>query len=179
MRRGRRATNQGYIPEEMPEPPDVRVSDAERERAVADLREHFAAGRLTDDELSERVSAAYAARTAGELATVRADLPALPATRAEAQAELAARRSELQRRLLQQTGGALGPFAICTVIWAASGADGFFWPIFVALAALIPLVRNGWRLYGPSPELDRVERELSRRERGGRRHHHGRHDRRR
>jgi hypothetical protein len=25
---------------------------------------------------------------------------------------------------------------------------------------LIPLLRNSWRLYGPAPELDRVEREL-------------------
>jgi hypothetical protein len=31
---------------------------------------------------------------------------------------------------------------------------------------LIPLVRNGWDLYGPSPELDRVERDLARRGRG-------------
>jgi hypothetical protein len=33
----------------------------------------------------------------------------------------------------------------------------------VALFALIPLIRNGWRLYGPSPRLDAVEAELSRR----------------
>jgi hypothetical protein len=49
---------------------------------------------------------------------------------------------------------------ICTAIWVASGASGFFWPIFVALATLIPLVKNGWRLYGPAPELDEIEREL-------------------
>ncbi len=34
---------------------------------------------------------------------------------------------------------------------------------------LIPLVRNGWRLYGPAPELDRVEQELAQREERGRR----------
>jgi hypothetical protein len=45
------------------------------------------------------------------------------------------------------------------------GASGQFWPIWVALVALIPLVRNGWRLYGPAPEFDRVERELDSRAR--------------
>jgi hypothetical protein len=40
-----------------------RVSDAEREQMVLSLREHLLAGRLTLDEFSERVEAAYSART--------------------------------------------------------------------------------------------------------------------
>jgi len=147
----------------MAEPSDLRASDQERDRAVAEIREHFAAGRLSEDELDERVAAAYAARTQRELGALRADLPALPATRAQERAALAQRRRQLQRRLLQETGGVLGAFLICTVIWLATGADGSFWPIWVGLAAAIGLVRNGWRLYGPAPELDRVERELERR----------------
>jgi hypothetical protein len=153
--------------------PDLRVSDEDRERAVRELREHFAAGRLSEEELSERVQAVYQARTDRELSALRADLPRLPVTREEQKAEIARRRSELQRRLLQQSGGALVPFAICTVIWVASGAHGMFWPIWIVLVAVIPLVRNGWRLYGPAPELDRVERELAHHERHG--HHGGRH----
>jgi hypothetical protein len=147
----------------MPEPSDLRASDHERERAAAEIREHFAAGRLSEDELDERLATAYAARTQGELGALRADLPALPATREQERAELAQRRRHLQRRLLQETGGTLGAFLICTVIWLATGADGSFWPIWVGLAAAITLVRNGWRLYGPAPELDRIERELERR----------------
>src|SRR5204863_6418162 len=54
-----------------------------------------------------------------------------------------------------------GAFLVCTAIWLTSGANGQFWPIWVALVAVIPLVRNGWRLYGPAPELDRVEEELT------------------
>jgi hypothetical protein len=157
--------------------PDLRVSDEDRERAVRELREHFAAGRLSEEELSERVQEVYAARTDRELTALRADLPRLPVTREEQKAELARRRSELQRRLLQQSGGALVPFGICTVIWVASGAHGMFWPIWIILIAVIPLVRNGWRLYGPSPELDRVERDLAHRDRHGRhgdRHRGGR-----
>ena len=144
----------------MPDVPDLRVSDAQRDRAAQEIREHFAAGRLTEDELSERIQAAYSARTEGELKALTVDLPKLPATRAEQKAEIAQRRRDLQRRLLQEAGGGSGAFLICTVIWAGSGASGFFWPIFVALATLIPLLRNGWRLYGPAPEFDQIEREL-------------------
>ena len=150
----------------MPEPGDVRVSDDERERVAREIREHYAAGRLDEDELNERVEAAYAARTQSELNALRADLPALPATRSEQRADVARRRRELERRLLQQSGGALVPFAICTAIWAFAGASGPFWPVWILLIALIPLVRNGWRLYGPAPELDRVEEDLARRRRG-------------
>ncbi|HSC01862.1 MAG TPA: DUF1707 domain-containing protein [Solirubrobacteraceae bacterium] len=149
----------------MADRPDLRASDEQRERAAQEIREHFAAGRLSDEELSDRVQAAYAARTEGELNAVLADLPKLPATRAQQKAEIALRRRELQRRLLQDAGGGSGAFLICTAIWVASGASGFFWPVFVALATLIPLLRNGWRLYGPAPELDVVERELEARRR--------------
>lgn len=144
----------------MADRPDLRISDEQRDRAAQEIREHFAAGRLTDDELSDRVQAVYAARTEGELKALLADLPKLPATRAQQKAEIAQRRRELQRRLLQEAGGGSGAFIICTAIWLASGASGFFWPIFVALGVLIPLLRNGWRLYGPAPEFDVIEREL-------------------
>ena len=113
----------------MPEPSDLRASDQERERAVAEIRDHFAAGRLTEDELDERVAAAYTARTQRELAVLRADLPALPATREQERAALAERRRKLQRRLLQETGGLIGAFLLCTAIWLATGAEGSFWPI--------------------------------------------------
>ncbi len=53
----------------------LRVGDAEREAAVAALGEHFAAGRLTPEELDERFSAAWAARTGGDLSVLFADLP--------------------------------------------------------------------------------------------------------
>jgi DNA-binding PadR family transcriptional regulator len=53
----------------------VRISDADRERATGRLRDHFAEGRLTPEELDERVTAALNARTAGDLRRVMADLP--------------------------------------------------------------------------------------------------------
>jgi hypothetical protein len=148
---------------------ELRVSDQDRERAIRELREHFAAGRLTEEELDERIQAAYAARTDDALQAVRTDLPRLPVTPAERRAELAERRSQLQRRVLHQSGAALVPFAICTGVWLAAGASGPFWPVWVLLFALIPLVRNGWSLYGPDPDLDAVERALARRRRQRRR----------
>ena len=56
--------------------PELRASDADRERVATRLREHLADGRLTLDELSERLDAAYKARTVGELDALMQDLPA-------------------------------------------------------------------------------------------------------
>jgi Domain of unknown function (DUF1707) len=51
------------------------VSDADRDRAAALLRVHFAAGRLTAEELDERLTATLRAKTFGDLRRVLADLP--------------------------------------------------------------------------------------------------------
>lgn len=53
----------------------IRVSDADRDRVTARLRDHFAQGRLTHEELDERISAALNAKTVGDLRHVMADLP--------------------------------------------------------------------------------------------------------
>jgi hypothetical protein len=60
----------------MGELPALRASDADRERTVVLLREHSAEGRLTLEEFTERMSAAYLARTSEELQTLARDLPA-------------------------------------------------------------------------------------------------------
>lgn len=52
-----------------------RTSDADRDRVAAQLREHFAAGRLTREELDERLTVALSARIHGDLRRVLADLP--------------------------------------------------------------------------------------------------------
>jgi hypothetical protein len=57
------------------EPPDLRVSDAERERVAERLRDAAGEGRLTVEELDERLELAYAARTGGDLVPLTADLP--------------------------------------------------------------------------------------------------------
>ena len=54
---------------------NVRVGDADREAVAAQLREHFADGRLTLEELNERLDQAFAAKTTADLNTVLRDLP--------------------------------------------------------------------------------------------------------
>ena len=59
---------------------DIRVSDAERDQAVAELGEHFQAGRLTQEEFDDRSGRALQARTGRDLTALFGDLPrpALP-----------------------------------------------------------------------------------------------------
>ena len=54
--------------------PDLRASDADRERAVLTLGRAAGDGRLDVDELEERLQLAYAARTHTELDTLLADV---------------------------------------------------------------------------------------------------------
>lgn len=63
------------VPAEMTADRRMRASDQDRENAVELLREAYAAGRLTREELDERSDAAYSARTWGELADLTFDLP--------------------------------------------------------------------------------------------------------
>jgi Domain of unknown function (DUF1707) len=53
----------------------VRASDDDRERAIRSLREHLAAGRLTLEEFTERISAALAATTTADLDAPLHELP--------------------------------------------------------------------------------------------------------
>jgi hypothetical protein len=69
--------------------PNLRVGNTEREAVAEELREHFAHGRLTLDELNQRLDATFAAKTQADLDAVTADLPharsyggPLPASRA-------------------------------------------------------------------------------------------------
>ena len=55
--------------------PDVRASDADRERAVELLLRHAGAGRLTVDELDDRIEQALRAVTVGQLEALLDDLP--------------------------------------------------------------------------------------------------------
>jgi hypothetical protein len=55
----------------------VLASDAERDRVAVILRDAAAEGRLTLEELSDRVAAAYSSRTSTELDALTRDLPRL------------------------------------------------------------------------------------------------------
>jgi hypothetical protein len=159
----------------MPDSSGLRVSDSEREQLAGELREHMLAGRLSSEEFEERVAKAYRARTRAQLDELKTDLPM---GMVSFEGELAKRKAKLRRRLIQEGGGAVGLSGVSVAIWLASGADGSFWPIWVILATLLPLIRNAWRLIGPDPDLESVEAHLESRrahrlEREQRRGHHG------
>jgi DUF1707 SHOCT-like domain len=72
---------------------EFRVSDADRDRALAELGEAFRVGRITDEEFDERSGQALASRTGRELTALLADLPParLPAARTTAAPDAAFR----------------------------------------------------------------------------------------
>jgi hypothetical protein len=53
----------------------MRISDSDRDRAAAQLRDYYAEGRLNSEELDDRVTAALNAKTAGDLRRLMSDLP--------------------------------------------------------------------------------------------------------
>ena len=82
--------------------PSVRIGTAEREAAASALSEHFAAGRLDQDELEERLDRTYAAKTAADLEPLFRDLPrpGLPVAAAEPDRSAGPRRSTGRSALL-------------------------------------------------------------------------------
>lgn len=72
---GTRPPPSGDIASTTPAPP-VRIGDAERDQAIAELGDHFAAGRLLREELDERVDQALHARFSTDLDPLFVDLPA-------------------------------------------------------------------------------------------------------
>ncbi|MCW3019134.1 MAG: hypothetical protein JWN10_1442 [Solirubrobacterales bacterium] len=151
----------------------LRVADADREQLVDELREHALAGRLTSEELEERIGGAYSASTRGDLDALRADLPV---SSGSVKLALVKRKGQLRRRLAQEAGGSLGLSALSVGIWLASGPSGSFWPGWVIGVTLLPVIRDAWRLFGPASDLDVVEARLqARHERHLSRGRHGRH----
>jgi hypothetical protein len=117
--------------------PNLRASDADRDRAASLLREHHAAGRLTAEEFSERLDQAFAAKTVGEIDGLLRDLPGIDLYRLP-DAELTRhprKPRQSSRRHHDAWRAAWGGWFTCTlvlfVIWALSGR-GYIWPLWVA-----------------------------------------------
>ena len=110
----------------------IRVSDADRDRVTARLRDHFAEGRLTHGELDERVSAALNARTFGDLRRVMTDLPgSVPGPAAEAQRPRRAGPPRAARR-----GPRLLPLALLALV-AALLISGGGWVLFAVVKVIL------------------------------------------
>jgi hypothetical protein len=122
--------------------PEMRASDADRDRVAGALREHCAQGRLTVDELNERLEATYTARTLGELELVTEDLPEEDLDYRPVAAHQRARPAQARRGgVISRTGlrAAWATYAtvnlICFTIWlivAATGGGLYPWFLWVA-----------------------------------------------
>jgi hypothetical protein len=144
--------------------PMLRASDAERERTATLLRDHAAAGRLTPEELGERLDVAYVARTVGELDALVHDLPAdaqQPVT-AGVRPARSAQREAAHSRLLHAIGVAVLVSAAATAILLVTGRDGSFWPKWIVLVSAIRIAFAAWAELGPAAGHVRDEARLGR-----------------
>jgi hypothetical protein len=111
----------------------MRASDADRDAALADLSEHFQAGRLTAEELDERTGQALTARTWGELTELLADLPATrPATRPWAGTSASTRPEPPSGRTAPPLT-ALAAIGIVAVLVIVAHAWGLIWLLIPVL----------------------------------------------
>lgn len=134
--------------------PSLRASDADREQVAARLRDNLAEGRLDLDEFNERLEAAYAAKTYGELDVLMVDLPRPPGTGpmtwSDAGTQLAERWDNYrQGRLRRRWSRYLSVNAVLWIVWGASVAGSHshdlegFWPLWVSVPWGAFLIRRG------------------------------------
>jgi hypothetical protein len=120
--------------------PSLRAADADRDAVADRLRTAHAEGRLTVEEFGERLDAAFAARTMGELAGLTADLPAEQARVARTGDEAdvspavvpAAHGAGLRAGWGAWATAVLVTSAIWLIVSVSDGDVRFFWPIWVA-----------------------------------------------
>jgi hypothetical protein len=114
---------------------ELLASDADRDLIAERLRSAAAEGRLTSEELEERLERAFSARRDTELEPLVADLPAP--------------RREPRPRDRSHERAYVATMLLLVAIWALTGA-GYFWPIWPMLGwGIGVLADTGGRLGGP------------------------------
>lgn len=130
-------------PPEEPAKLDIRIGHVEREAAVNRLQSAFSEGRLDVTEFDQRVAQVYAARTAGELVPLTADLPVTgtpgvtPLAAPPADSKPSSPHRETGGRVLVWAWGAwAAAVSVNLVVWLlvslGTGDPPYFWPIWVA-----------------------------------------------
>jgi hypothetical protein len=134
----------------------LRIGDADRESAARELGEHFALGRITADEHSERLEQIWAARTAADLSPAFRDLPRLRAAQQPSRPTTTSKPVRRDRRWEMPRVPFLFKLLLAVVlVWW-----GFHHPLFLLVAAIAwfvfvrRLVRRRWR-HGRSGPWDR------------------------
>ena len=120
----------------------IRASDADRNRVSDELRAHCTAGRITIEELDERIGKAMTARTLGDLTELTRDLPA---TRRSVSGELTG--TPTVEVAASQGGGGVRPFTMRIVVPAPPD-----YTRGVALNTIAPgLNSQGFAMFGQTP----------------------------
>lgn len=147
---------------------ELRASDRDREQVAQLLEEHYAAGRLTFDEVQQRIDSAYSSRTYGDLRALLRDLPATRPNQAphkpaaitfDAPLFVRVRVSNLSPTARKLLARYVAITALLIVIWAATGAS-FFWPIWpmIGMGVCFLRVANGHGSCAMRHEHSRAER---------------------
>lgn len=122
----------------------LRIGDAERDRAAAELAEHYAAGRITTAEHAERLDQVWAARTPADLAPVFADLPRPGSPPGPA-------RPGTSRTAPGRRRGMPGPLVAAIAVLVAITVVTHLPLILIAVAAWFLLTRSGTCRAGRRP----------------------------
>ncbi|HWG11899.1 MAG TPA: DUF1707 domain-containing protein [Streptosporangiaceae bacterium] len=129
----------------------IRASDHDRESTVEVLREAYTAGRLDLDEFDERTTAAYAAKTWGDLRGLTADLPAEPKLGADLQPSLPKPDSMAPAARPQSYRPPFVPLLPIALVWlviaAAAHTSAVIIPI--VMLCLVSVRLFGWRRRRP------------------------------
>jgi hypothetical protein len=112
--------------------PGIRASDAERDRVVGLLKQHFTDGRLSLDEFSERMDVAYSARTRGELVSTLRELPVL-APPVLASRPVPQRPHGRVRNSLPLPAFPMAMLAILLIMLVVFSRGILLWPMFAVL----------------------------------------------
>ena len=146
-----------------PLPADLlRVGDAERQQAVTALGEHYAAGRLDQDEYDTRIQTAYAAKTRVDLQGLFGDLPEPVPFRAAGHQQAGTRQvgwqagRDARDRPRRRTGAPVIPVIMAIAIFLGVSLLVHF-PVVPLLFLLIWIGagrRRGWG-GGPAPRMYR------------------------
>jgi Domain of unknown function (DUF1707) len=137
----------------------IRVSDADRERVADRLREHFAEGRLSSDELDERIAATLSAKTFAELRRVTADLPDPEPAPAQGRRPSPPRWAGRRGFAMRRRGPRLLPLVLLILI-AALVIPGAGWLLFafVKVVLLFWLVASVAAIFAAARFRRRVRR---------------------
>ena len=131
-------------------PEDLRAGYADREQVLDRLRRAHVEGRLDPDEFDERIHAALAARTYGELDALTSDLP--PATTTPPVAALAEPdpHGEFRSGVAAWAAASVTTMAIWAISCIAAGALYHPWFLWVAgpWGPVLLVTWLGMRLHG-------------------------------